>query len=125
VEQVSQDPADQGPISLGTTFRTRRSSPGYEHQRSLELDFKSHNGSIYLTEHEYGGRSICPTIEDLRWLRDVLNRMEFCDHDLGEIESTLIWGKSERRQYRVCRKCHDWIYEGPVETTFTWGEIKS
>lgn len=90
-------------------FMASRSSQGQENRRSLALTYST-NGCIYLTLHEYGGTSMCPKKEDLRWLRDILNQLEFCDHDLGEIAR---FGSVDHRE---CKKCGDWIYEGPVKT---------
>jgi len=110
-------------VPVGVHFRASRSSQGCEHSRSLSLEWST-NGSIYLTEHEYGGRSLCPTMDDLRWLRDVLNKIEFCDHDLGEIESSPVWGKpSVRREHRVCKKCKHYVYEGPITQSLKLLEV--
>lgn len=90
-------------------FSAHRSSQGQEKRRSFGLDYDT-NGTIYLAQHEYGGTNMCPSKEDLRWLRDVLNQLEFCDHDPGEIKQ---FGSVAHRE---CKKCGDWIYEGPVKT---------
>lgn len=88
-------------------FWASRQSQGSEHRRSFSLAYST-NGSIYLTEQQYGGHAVCPTKEDLRWLRDVLNRLEFCDHDLVPIQ--------RESKYLQCTKCSDWVTKGPVET---------
>ena len=89
-------------LPVGTKIWASRESQGQEHHRFFSLDVQRHNSSIYLTEREYGGRTICPTMEDLRWLRDVLNQMEFCDHELDLAKPTL--GK-----YFTCSKCNKWV----------------
>lgn len=107
-------PAANAAIPVGARLQARRYSQGTEHRRSLTLEVAFHNTSIYIIDQEYGGRTICPPLEDLRWLRDVLNRMTFCDHELDLTKP--VW-KSMPNHYR-CSKCGDAVADPRmVETT--------